>query len=161
MGDPRRRPVGRRNSHWRDRAQGALLRKIFLDTPCKFLLLAALAFPCVPSFAQATPPSVDAEIAGLFEALEQSGCRFARNGQWYDAARASKHLERKLDYLRGKGSIESTEAFIELAATGSSRSGKPYLVRCGEADAEPSRAWFLRQLQALRSRRASEAPPKP
>ena len=156
MGDPRRRPVGRRNSPWRDRTQGARLRMI-----CGFSMLAALTCACMPAFAQSSPPSVDSEIAGLFEALEQSGCRFARNGQWYDAARASKHLERKLDYLRGKGSIESTEAFIELAATGSSRSGKPYLVRCGEADAEPSRAWFLRQLQALRSRRASEAPPKP
>ena len=156
MGDPRRRPVWRRNSPWRDRAQGARLRMM-----CGVSMLAALTCACMPGFARSSPPSVDAEIAGLFEALEQSGCRFARNGQWYDAARASKHLERKLDYLRGKGSIESTEAFIELAATGSSRSGKPYLVRCGEADAEPSRAWFLRQLQALRSRRASEAPPKP
>ncbi|RYD16416.1 MAG: hypothetical protein EOP90_00040 [Lysobacteraceae bacterium] len=124
-------------------------------------MLAGLVLACVPAFAHASPPSVDAEIAGLFEALEQSGCRFARNGQWYDAARASAHLERKLDYLRGKGRIASAEAFIDLAATGSSRSGKPYLVRCGEAEPETSRAWFTRQLHALRARGEAQAAPTP
>ena len=33
------------------------------------------------------------EIDYLLTRLESSGCEFFRNGRWYEAARARKHLE--------------------------------------------------------------------
>ena len=54
------------------------------------------------------------------------------------------------DYLLKKGLVTSTETFIELAATKSSISGKPYQVRCGKAPAQSSQSWFASKLKALR-----------
>jgi len=114
------------------------------------LLIAAL-LSCVAASAQASPRTVEREIAQLFTALSASRCQFHRNGTWYDARKASEHLQRKYDYLRRQGRVTTTEAFIEQAASTSSFSGKPYLVRCGDAPPVPSRSWFTRQLGALRA----------
>lgn len=96
-------------------------------------------------------PATAGEIEGLFAALENSGCEFARNGAWYSAREASAHLRRKYEYLRGKGGITTTESFIEFAATKSSMSGDPYLVRCRDTDPAPSKVWFSERLHALRA----------
>ena len=101
--------------------------------------------------AQAPTPMARAEIDGLFERLAASGCEFERNGSWHDAARAQKHLRRKYDYLLDRDLVPDAETFVARAASESSWSGKPYRVRCGGAAAEPSRDWFLRQLDALRA----------
>src|SRR4051812_43985653 len=71
------------------------------------------------------------EIAHLFSALEQSNCQFNRNGSWYTPAQAGAHLRRKYDYLLKDGLVKSAETFIDLAASKSSMSGRPYLVKCG------------------------------
>lgn len=109
-------------------------------------LLVAALLP-IPAFAQAA----SSEIGQLFAALESSGCRFHRNGKWYDATQASAHLHRKYDYLQKKRLVGSTETFIERAASISSLSGKPYLVRCGAAAPVESRTWFLARLVELRN----------
>ena len=90
------------------------------------------------------------EINQLFKALETSGCSFNRNGSWYGASEASDHLHRKYDYLVKKGLAKSAESFIDLAATKSSMSGKPYLVRCGASAPVESKSWFLSKLAQLR-----------
>lgn len=115
------------------------------------LLTAALLMP-IAALAQAPSPATAREIGQLFTALEQSGCEFSRNGSWYGAAKASEHLQRKYDYLRERGMVPSTETFIELAATKSSMSGKPYEVRCGQAAPVPSRTWFNDRLRELRNK---------
>lgn len=102
------------------------------------------------AFAQAPSEPTRQEIAQLFGALKASDCRFYRNGSWHNAQKASAHLQRKYDYLLKKGLVSSTETFIELAASKSSTSGKPYQVRCGEAAPETSKAWFSKQLRAIR-----------
>jgi hypothetical protein len=94
--------------------------------------------------------SSSAEIGQLFKALEASGCAFNRNGTWYSAAEASAHLHRKYDYLSKKGLAKSAESFIDQAASKSSMSGKPYLVRCGTAAPVQSKSWFLGKLVELR-----------
>ncbi len=83
--------------------------------------------------------------------LEASGCEFNRNGIWHTATEARSHLLRKLKYLEDKGMVQSAEQFIELAASGSSRTGEPYLVKCGNADAVQSGKWLASQLQIMRS----------
>ncbi len=96
-------------------------------------------------------PTARTEIDGLLSRLEASACEFNRNGSWYPAPEAKSHLLRKLNYLEDRGAVQSAEQFIELAASTSSMSGQPYLVRCANGAPVPSRSWLLSQLQALRS----------
>ena len=91
-----------------------------------------------------------AEIDALLKALQTSGCQFNRNGSWYSAVEAQAHLTKKLEYLEGKNLVKSAEDFINLGASTSSSSGKPYLVRCGSAPAVESKVWLQSQLTALR-----------
>jgi hypothetical protein len=104
-------------------------------------------------------PAVQAEIDGLLGRLEASRCEFNRNGSWYPAAEAKTHLLRKLKYLQDRDMVQTTEQFIELAASGSSMSSQPYLVRCGSDVPIQSGKWLRSQLQLMRSAgRATRAP---
>ena len=116
-------------------------------------LLVSVLATAVFSFALAaqTAAPVRAEIDLLLGRLQASGCQFNRNGSWYSGAEARDHLLRKLEYLEDKTTIQSTEQFVELAATKSSISGKPYLVRCGSAAPVESRAWLIGQLGIIRA----------
>ena len=101
----------------------------------------------------ATPVAapVRAEIDALLSTLQSSGCQFNRNDAWYDAAQAKSHLMDKLAYLEGKDAVQTTEHFIDRAASGSSMSGKPYLVKCDGSSAVESRHWLSTQLKRVRS----------
>ena len=116
-------------------------------------LLALVLLASSATASAAPPPTVQREIAGLFATLEHSGCRFNRNGTWYDAAKARSHLQRKYDWLLRRDAIGRTEDFIDLAATKSSMSGRPYLVQCPGATATESGPWFRRALARLRAPR--------
>jgi hypothetical protein len=111
----------------------------------------ALALAACAVLAGPTAAPVRAEIDVLLARLAASGCRFNRNGSWYDAAEARTHLLRKLDAIEGRGTVQNTEQFIQLAASGSSMSGKPYLVRCNGAAPVESRQWLTEQLAQVRS----------
>jgi len=113
------------------------------------LTLALLALSGIAS-AQAPSATTAREIASLFAALEASGCEFNRNGAWYDASKASKHLQRKYDYLVKKHAVGSAETFIARAASESSMTGRAYQVRCPRKEAVESRAWFQNQLLEYR-----------
>ncbi|TNJ33955.1 DUF5329 domain-containing protein [Arenimonas terrae] len=114
-----------------------------------FTLLLALVL-AAPLPAQATPADAEREITALIAGLRDSPCRFQRNGRWHDGARAAAHLRRKYDYVRERGGVDSAEAFIELAASRSSFTGRPYRVQCGEAAAIDAGAWFRARLALLR-----------
>lgn len=111
------------------------------------LLLAAAA----PLHAGPLAPAARAEIDALLARLQASGCRFERNGSWYAADAARAHLLRKLEYLERHAAVDSAEQFVERAASGSSVSGRPYRVQCGDAAPLESRAWLLGELRALRA----------
>jgi hypothetical protein len=83
--------------------------------------------------------------------LEASGCEFNRNGRWYPAAEAKTHLLQKRKYLQDRDMVQTTEQFIELAASGSSMSGQPYLVKCGSDVPIESGKWLRSQMQEMRS----------
>jgi hypothetical protein len=91
------------------------------------------------------------EISQLIGHLAASGCRFNRNGSWYDASQAVSHLNRKYEYLLKRDLVPNAEAFIDRAASESSASGKPYLVKCGDAPEMTSAAWFREALEKLRA----------
>lgn len=94
------------------------------------------------------------EIDRLFVVLRASGCEFQRNGRWHSAEEAATHLQRKREYIAGKGLLTDTESLIELAASKSSLSGRPYLVKCPGSAVIESRAWFTQALAQLRRRGA-------
>ena len=99
------------------------------------------------------PPQTQREIDQLIDALGHSGCEFQRNGTWYPAGEAQKHLRRKYDYLRKRDLVATTEQFIERAGTQSTMSGKAYSVRCPGQAAVPSAQWLGAKLSALRHAR--------
>ncbi|HEX2492454.1 MAG TPA: DUF5329 domain-containing protein [Steroidobacter sp.] len=107
----------------------------------------------LPGFAGAGEPNAAPhnEISHLISYLADSGCQFHRNGAWYSSTRAADHLKRKYEYLLEKNWAPTTEAFIERAASRSSTSGKPYLVKCADAPAIPSAAWLREELLKFRA----------
>lgn len=109
-----------------------------------------LALSCCAAFAGPTAAAVRAEIHALLSKLEASGCRFNRNGSWFSGSEAKDHLLRKLEYVEGRGTVQSTEQFIELAASRSSSSGTPYQVKCGSEAPVESHQWLASQLVSIR-----------
>lgn len=103
------------------------------------------------AFAAEPDEATQQEIAHLMSYLGSSGCQFNRNGTWYDAARAANHLNRKYEYLRKRNLVPDTETFIQHAASASSSSGKPYLVRCGNKPEVKSGDWFREALARFRA----------
>ena len=110
------------------------------------VLLAAPALIALP-----VPASQRVEIDALMVALQTSACEFQRNNLWHNAADAKSHLLRKLGYLEGKNVVQSTEQFIELAASKSSVSGRAYQVKCAGAAPVDSNIWLNTQLKIIRS----------
>lgn len=112
------------------------------------LMLSVLA---PASYGAPTPAPVRAEINVLLARMQSSGCKFYRNGQWFNAARAKRHLLSKLENAEEVTTLDSTEEFIARVATKSSASGRPYQLRCAGAAATPSAEWLTSELAAIRS----------
>jgi hypothetical protein len=105
--------------------------------------------------AASLPPTARSEIEALMSRLEVSACEFSRNGSWHTAADAKSHLMRKLlRYLEDRGAVQSTEQFIELAASSSSMTGEAYFVKCGKEAPVASATWLRRQLRKLEAPQA-------
>jgi Family of unknown function (DUF5329) len=120
---------------------------------CAFLALVACAAQAAP-----LPRAARAEAEALLLRMQASGCEFQRNGSWYSGAEARAHLLKKLDYLEGKGLVNTTEQFIVQGASASSMSGKPYLVRCPGKPVQESGPWLSAALQQLRQPGGGAAP---
>ena len=123
------------------------------------LLLFVLAALLMNSAATAEPTGdEDREIRHLLDYLESSGCQFFRNGKWYNDMKTVRgHAERKLRYFADKGRVHSAEDFIDLAASRSELSGKPYLVKCGEGPAKTSAQWLKEELDRYRKGESTPA----
>ena len=96
-------------------------------------------------------------IESLLTAVGDSGCTFIRNGKEHSADNAENHLRMK--YRRGKKYVSSVETFIERIATKSSRSGKPYRIRCTGSEAIPTAEWLKGKLDEIRSEAATPKDP--
>jgi hypothetical protein len=119
-----------------------------------FGLVAALA---LLSGASAAPPAAEAEIAYLLRFVEQSGCEFYRNGDWYDSGRAAAHLRDKYAALAARGEVASAEEFIDRVATRSILSGRPYEVRCDGGGVVAAAQWLREALLRYRTTTAPGA----
>lgn len=111
------------------------------------------------SLAFSATPQANTEIEQLLQALKTSGCKFQRNGTWYEAPRAAEHLRTKLDYLQGRDRIHSAEDFIRLAGTKSSMSGKAYRVACPEQPEVDCKGWLETKLREIREAAAGRGEP--
>lgn len=110
-----------------------------------------LGFLGVP-LARAEPPTrVQTEVNFLLGYVEGSGCEFYRNGTWHDSRAAQGHLRDKYNYLVARGLINTTEAFIDRAATASSLSGLAYEVRCRGNAVVASNRWLRDELARVRA----------
>lgn len=102
--------------------------------------------------ARAEPPAdVQIEINFLLGYVDGSSCTFFRNGTWHDAQAAQAHLRTKYKYLAARNLVHTTEDFIEMAATESSISGQPYLVKCNGAGTVSSSQWLHEELGRFRA----------
>ena len=112
------------------------------------LMLGLLLMP----LARAEPPaSVQMEVNFLLGQVEGSGCEFYRNGTWNDSKTAQAHLRDKYKYLAARNLINTTEDFIERAATASSFSGQAYEVRCNGGATVKSKQWLRDELARFRT----------
>ncbi len=117
-------------------------------TKVSVLMLLLLLVPV----ARAEPPiSVKIEVNFLLGYVEGSGCEFYRNGTWHDSKMAQAHLRDKYNYLVARNLINTTEDFIERAATKSSFTGKAYEVRCGGGATMTSNQWLSVELARFRT----------
>ncbi len=148
-------------------------RQITLAALTLLLMFGSTAGPTVGAQASTDPPadaeestqqstqesalaSVQAEIQYLLDFVEISGCEFYRNGSWYHSQQAREHLQAKLEYLSARKRIHTAEDFIQLAASKSSMSGKPYEIRCGKCTASAASSWLAGVLSRYRSLQARE-----
>jgi len=102
------------------------------------------------SYAADSRYTMEKEIQHLFDHLQNSQCEFNRNGTWYTAEEAVEHIHTKYQFLMKKGLIDSTEQFIDRAASESSLSGKPYMVKCAASEPIKSSVWFKNELRRFR-----------
>lgn len=122
----------------------------------KIAFIALLLFGAAAR-ADGAPPVAQGEINHLFAYLKASGCQFGRNGSWYSPQEAVDHLNDKYQYLIHHDMVNTAEDFIKYAATGSSWSGKPYLVKCGTDAPVETGGWFRAELQKYRKAGAAAA----
>lgn len=117
--------------------------------PRSALHIAAALCLVLSPFVEASPQDASkAEIDHLLQYVAASSCTFVRNGTEYPAVKARDHLAGKYRFAGSR--IGTAEEFIRYLATGSSMSGEPYHVKCGNADAL-SAAWLTAELNRYRT----------
>jgi len=119
-----------------------------IGTASRLLLMLGLSW--IPVAHAETPIAVQVEVDFLLGYIEGSGCRFYRNGTWYEAKAAQAHLRDKYSYLAARGLINNADDFIVKAATKSSFTGQPYEVKCGGGATVTSNQWLRAELARFR-----------
>ena len=87
-------------------------------------------------------------INHLLQYVEESNCVFIRNDKEYDSKEAVEHLKAKYDAFIFD--IKTPEEFIELIASKSILSDRPYFVRCVDHSLTPSADWLTKELSKYR-----------
>jgi hypothetical protein len=93
--------------------------------------------------------NVVAEIEDLLAYVRAlPDAHFIRNGKAHSAEEAEAHL--RLKWRRGGKRIRSAEDFIRYAASASSMTGKPYLIRFGDGREVPTAELLGQRLREYR-----------
>ena len=97
--------------------------------------------------AESPPMTLTQQIESLIQFIRDSPCTFIRNGTEYDGATAADHVRQKYEYLRDRDRIRTVDDFIDLTATKSALSGKPYQIRCPGQAVLPAADWLRAELR--------------
>jgi len=128
-----------------------MMHKYFLRVLFMILRQAAAGFfvlLMIFSFHLACAAGTTEEIASLLHFIEQSECAFIRNDKQYDSLEARQHIEKKYTYYKERVTI--AEDFIQYSATGSSITGRPYMVLCNGVSMNTSE-WLNEELDKMRA----------
>lgn len=98
--------------------------------------------------------SLDATIRHLIAYVAHSDLTFVRNSEEYNGKQASEHMQKKYAHFGDR--INTPEDFIELCASRSLLSGRPYLVITGQGTIS-TRDWLTAELEAYRNKVADES----
>jgi Family of unknown function (DUF5329) len=98
---------------------------------------------------------LDATVQHLIAIVAQSGLTFIRNDVRYTGKEASEHMQKKYVHFRDK--IKAPEDFIELCASRSLLSGRPYLVINEKGEKISASEWLRTELAMYRTSVAGES----
>ena len=99
---------------------------------------------------------VDQAVQHLIAHVAASDLTFIRNNDQFTGKEAADHMEKKYAYFREK--IKTPEDFIELCATRSLISGKPYLVINEKGAMISTNEWLRTELVAYRNGITGKSP---
>ena len=106
----------------------------------------------IPGLTREEPTGkLEQTIQYLIQYVSASGHKFIRNAKEYTPDEAAEHMNKKYQYF--KDDIQTAEDFIELCATKSLLSGKPYLVVDRRGVALSTGAWLRAELAAYQERK--------
>lgn len=98
--------------------------------------------------AQDAPPIERVKIEALISHIEGlEGAKFIRNGSDYDSKTAAKFLRGK--WQAHQKAIKTAADFIAIAATRSSTSGKPYMIRLKDSTEVPCADYLTSRLKKI------------
>jgi hypothetical protein len=116
-----------------------------------FLLATLLLIMLVPTaLAAQQTENLDTTVNYLISYVRESDVTFERNATRYSGAEAAQHLDSKYRHFRDD--IDTPEKFIELCATGSLMTGKPYFIITAQGEQLPSSDWLHTVLAHYRLR---------
>jgi len=111
------------------------------------LLLIAARFSC-PCSAADTPLTEKQKIEALIKHVEElKDTKFIRNGSEYDAKSAGTFLRSK--WRSQETELKTAQEFIDKAASVSSTSGKPYLIRLSDGKEVQCAEYLKAELKKL------------
>lgn len=95
------------------------------------------------------------KIEALIRVVEDlKDATFVRNGTEYDGKAAASHMRRK--WKAGGDEIRTARDFIRFAASASSQSGKPYLIRFKDGKEVESGKYLSEKLDAIEKAAAAD-----
>ena len=94
------------------------------------------------------PAEQRAEVEYLIHKVSDTPCALERNGQKGANAEAVTHIKRKYEHFIAR--IHKTEDFIDLAASRSEMTGRPYLLVCPGKASVTGHDWLYGELAAYR-----------
>ena len=123
----------------------------------RVVVLILLSAALVAAQSPAAPPlSENRKIEAIIRIVDElKDATFIRNGSEHDCHAAAKHMRDKWNAQRSK--IRTAEDFIELAASRSSISGKPYLIRFKDGREIESGTFLREELRKLEPATTSSA----
>ena len=118
----------------------------------QLLLLVAVMMAVNPgwSLAAGQAEDIDATVRHLITFVKDSSVTFERNSSRYSGELAAEHISKK--YRHFKNEIDTPEKCIELCATGSRVTGKPYYIITRQGEQLPSSEWLSAELSVYRIR---------